>query len=451
VSQTIAQASRVRPVGDRRRINVSAERVRVLADRWAAQWKRPPTNDELAGLIRQWVREEILFREAIDRGLDQGDELVRRRLIQRMNGIARGLAERSEPSHSDLRAFYLENLDRYTVPARRSFRHVYVSTERGSGPPDVRAAELLERLPETAPDEVARLGDPFVLAHDFALVTPQDVATRFGRPFADGLFEFAPGAWQGPLRSSFGLHLVEVTEAVEEYTPSFEEAQARVLVDVDDQRQLAAEAGLVAALASEYDIVYAWDDADIVATDVGEVTQVPDLDLLGSLAVLVPRRGGAGEAPRKLPVDEAGQPDWIQLMAEIHLTESHGEIALAGGAPARAVLIEPGDPAADFDDPGYEMVAAEFAKGLRATTGAPVVEGVSGWVGFTCDAEEMAVWMIRALAAENITVRREGSTVFLPVSVSFAIEDEIIDMVVAAARARHFFEDHIRVTDHEHE
>ncbi len=63
----------------------------------------------------------------------------------------------------------------------------------------------------------------------------------------------------------------------------------------------------------------------------------------------------------------------------------------------------------------------------------------------------MAVWMIRALAAENLAVRREGSTVFMPVSASFVIEDEILDMVVAAARAMHFFEDHIRVTDHEHE
>ncbi len=437
MSQPNTQAGRVGGAEAIRHIYVNAERVRVLADRWAAQWKRPPTNDELAGLIRQWVRDEILYREAIDRGLDHGDELVRRRLIQRMNGIARGLSERTEPSYSDLRAFYLEHLDRYIVPPRRSFRHVYVSTERGNDPPDLRAAELLERLPETAPDEVARLGDPFVLAHDFALVTSQDVAARFGQAFADGLFELAPGAWHGPLRSSFGLHLVEVTDTVEKYTPSFEEVQARVLVDVDDQRKLAAEAGLVAALASEYDIEYGWEDSDLDAADVGEVTQVPDLDLLGSLAVLVPRQGGASEAPRKLPVDEAGQPAWTQLMAEIRLTESHGEIALAGGAPARAVLIEPGDPAADFDDPGYEMVAAEFAKGLRATTGAPVVEGVSGWVGFTCDAEEMAVWMIRALAAENITVRREGSTVFLPVSVSFAIEDEIIDMVVAAARARH--------------
>ena len=443
--------SRARPVGDRRCISVSAERVRVLADRWAAQWKRPPTNDELAGLIRQWVREEILYREAIDRGLDQGDELVRRRLIQKMNGIARGLAERSEPSLSDLRAFYLENVDRYTVPARRSFRHVYVSTERGNDAAEMSAAKLLERLPRTDPEEVARLGDPFVLAHDFALVTPQDVASRFGRAFADGLFELAPGAWHGPLRSSFGLHLVEVTEAVEEYTPSFEEAQARVLVDVNNQRQLAAEAGLVAALASEYDIEYAWDDADIEATDLGDVTQVPDLVLLGTLAVLVPRRGGAGEAPRKLPVDEAGHLDWIQLMAEIHLTDSHGDIALAGGAPRRAALIEPSDPAADFDDPSYAVVAAEFARGLRATTGAPVVDSTRGWVGFTCDTDEMAVWMIRALAAENITVRREGSTVFMPASVSFAIEDEILDMVVAAARAMHFFEDHIRVTDHEHE
>ena len=96
-------------------------------------------------------------------------------------------------------------------------------------------------------------------------------------------------------------------------------------------------------------------------------------------------------------------------------------------------------------------MAGEFSRGLRATTGATIVRKSPGWVGLSCDSEEMAAWIIRALAAENLTVRREGSTVYLPVAPNFRIEDEILDMVVAAATVHHFYEGHISVDDHEHE
>ena len=450
MSESTARIAPPGHVESPQRIDVGAERVRILADRWAVQWKRPPTNNELAGLIRQWVREEILYREAIDRSLDRDDELVRRRLIQKMNGIARGLAELSEPSETDVRAFYLEHVDRYEIPARRTFRQVYVSIERGEDAAQLHAFELLERILQTPPNEVSRMGDPFVLAHEFALLTEADVAARFGPAFAEAVFALGAGAWEGPIPSSFGFHLVQVSEAVEAYTPSFEEAHDRVVVDVDNQRKVAAEAGLIAALASEYEIDYAWDDGDLEAVDFDGVTQVPDLDLLGTLAVLVPRQRGAAEAARRLPLDETGRPDWGQFMDELHRTGSHGEIALAGGVPRRSTLVEPGDPGT-FDDPAYEGVAGEFSRGLRATTGATIVLKSPGWVGLTCDSEEMAAWIIRALAAENLTVRREGSTVYLPVSPSFRVEDEILDMVVAAATVHHFFEDHIRVDDHEHD
>jgi len=431
-------------------IDVSLERVRILIDRWAARWRRPPTNDELAGLIRQWIGDEILYREAIARGLDRDDELVRRRLVQKMYGIARGLSEVTRPAEADLRAFYADHPDRYVVPAQRSFRQVYVSTEQGDDAAEFRAAELLERLARTPPGEWSELGDPFVLADEFALLTAQDVTSRFGASFADELFELSAGGWAGPIRSSFGLHLVEVTSMVAASTPTFEEARERVRIDVDDQRAKAAEADLVAALASQYHIEYSWDDGDLQSQRLDGPAPIDDPDLLGTLAVLAPKQGDRHPVEAKLPRDEDGRPDWTRLMAEIHHTGAHGTIALAGGGPRRARLIEL-DGTGDSSSPGYQALAAEFARGLRATTGATIDDDRLGWVGLVCDSDDMAIWMVRALAAENITVRREGATVYLPASATYALEDEFLDMVIAAARSMHFFEDHIRVTDHEHE
>lgn len=433
-----------------RRVEVTVERVRILTDQWASRWNRPPTNEELSGLIRGWIRDEILYREALDRGMDRDDELVRRRLIQKMNGVARGLAEGSEPSETDLRSFYLEHLERYVVPARRSFGQVYVSIERGREEAELRAAELIESLPQVSPEEVSQLGDPLVLPAELTLATTQDVSSRFGPTFADSLFDLPVGGWGGPVHSSFGLHVVKVTEDVPSYTPSFEEARDKVLVDVGDQRKVAAEAGLAAALASEYEIVYAWDDADLEIPDPGDITRVPDVNLLGTLAVLTPRKAGSVDVPKRVPLDDQGQVDWRGFFDDLDLTGSHRDIALAGGDPRRDALIEPAEPRLT-SGPAYDALTDELARGLRETTKTPVFVGPAGWIGITCESEPMAGWVIRALAAENIAVRREGSTVFLPVSADFTVESEILDMVLAAASALHFFEDHIRVYDHEHE
>ena len=431
-------------------ITVGAERVQILTDQWTARWKRPPTNIELTGLIRQWVADEILYREAISRGLDRDDELVRRRLIQKMYGIARGLAELTEPSEDELRAFYLGHPERYVVPARRSFRQVYIKAELGDGNAANRATTVLAELSTEGGARASQLGDPFVLAHEFALLSSQEVSARFGPAFADRLFELAPGEWRGPLRSAFGLHLVEVTTAAAEYAPTFEEARDRVRIDLSDERSRAAEGGLVASVATEYDVVYDWEDEDLEEPEVGDIEADADPTLLGTLAVLAPRRGQSTVERGRIPLDSAGHPDWPQVVSEVHHTGSHGDIALAGGSPRRATLIEPRS-VGSVEDPAYRALAAEFSRGLRLTTGARVVDGTAGWVGFTCDTEAKAIWMVRALAAENLTVRREGMNVLLPMSASFALEDEILDMVLATAHVHHFFEDHIRVDDHEHE
>jgi len=433
-----------------RRLEVTVERVRILSDQWAARWKRPPTNEELAGLIRGWVGDEILYREALERGLDRDDELVRRRLIQKMNGLARGLAESLQAKEGDLRAFFERHRNRYEIPARRSFNQVYVSLTDGAEEAEMRAARLLDLLPTMPSAEVASQGDPMVLPSEYSLVTIQEVASRFGPSFADTVFEIPIGGWTGPISSSFGLHLVKVIEEAPSHAPSFEEARERLLIDVGDQRKVAAESELAAALVSQYEIVYAWDDEDLEVPNVLDMPQVPDLDLLATLAVLAPRHGGKGDVQMRIPVDDSGQVDWKRLLQDIHRTGSHNEIALAGGTPRRKSLIEPRT-GADAAKPGYVQVASELAKGLNLASSASVVEGTPGWLGLSCGSDDMAAWILRALAAENITVRREGTTVFVPVASGFSLENEIVDIVLAVASVFHFFDDHIRVDDHEHE
>lgn len=125
-------------------------------------------------------------------------------------------------------------------------------------------------------------------------------------------------------------------------------------------------------------------------------------------------------------------------------------IALAGGTPRRKSLIESGT-GVDVGKPKYTQVARELARGLTLTSNASIVEGVPGWLGLSCSSDDMAAWILRALAAENITVRREGTTVFVPVASQFTLENEIVDIVLAVASALHFFEDHIQVDDYKQE
>jgi hypothetical protein len=94
---------------------------------------------------------------------------------------------------------------------------------------------VLAELSTEGGTRASQLGNPFILSHEFALLTSQEVSARFGPAFADRLFELAPGEWRGPLRSAFGLHLVEVTTAAAEYAPTFEDLAARGIEALSQQ------------------------------------------------------------------------------------------------------------------------------------------------------------------------------------------------------------------------
>lgn len=209
--------------GPDRRIVVGDADVDRIAAQWQAQMGRAPTSGELASLIDRFIREEVYFREALARGLDEGDIIVRRRMVQKLEFLLATASDAALPDDEVLLNHYRAQPQRYRQPRRISFRHRYFSDARRA---DARADAQAARGDPDAD------GDPFMLQRAYAERSLDDIADLFGAAFADELARAQPGdAWIGPLRSSFGWHLVRVEAVVEASVPPFAEVRRQVLDD----------------------------------------------------------------------------------------------------------------------------------------------------------------------------------------------------------------------------
>ena len=69
---------------DERLIYISEEEVYSLLNTWALQVGRNPNPDEAKAVIDNLIEEEILYREALRLGLDANDQIIKRRLAQKL-------------------------------------------------------------------------------------------------------------------------------------------------------------------------------------------------------------------------------------------------------------------------------------------------------------------------------------------------------------------------------
>ena len=70
------------------KITVTSSEIDWLVESWQKRWNRPPTDAERQGLLDQYVRETILYREALAMGLDKYDVIIRRRMSQKLEFLA---------------------------------------------------------------------------------------------------------------------------------------------------------------------------------------------------------------------------------------------------------------------------------------------------------------------------------------------------------------------------
>jgi hypothetical protein len=217
------------------KILVSTADIERLSAAWSKKWNRPPTETELKGLIDSYIKEEVYYREALALGLDQNDTILRRRLMQKMEFLSNDLAELNQPDEAALNKYFLENQEKYELPARVSFTHIYFSLDKRGAKVARDAKSVLSGLNALRAPE---LGDSFMMQYDFVQETPFEVARLFGQGFADQLLKSEINTWQGPIESGYGLHLVRISEKVDSRMPELASVIDKVRTDwMFEQRQ----------------------------------------------------------------------------------------------------------------------------------------------------------------------------------------------------------------------
>lgn len=240
------------------RIVVTPAHVAQLSRSYALQYGEAPSPDLLEQLIRDDINDEMLFRQGLALKLDQNDEIVRRRIVQKEQFLLQNLNAPAEPTEAELAAYYAAHRGRYLVPSRASFSHIFFGV--GSGD-DVQAKAgalaVLARVPPGV-TRAPQLGDPFPDLYDFSAFDQQQVERLFGHTdFASAVFTAPPGRWVGPFRSAYGWHLLRVTTRDAPIQPSLTEVRDRVRTDYFQDMQDKANIAAFGRLSRRFTVVRA--------------------------------------------------------------------------------------------------------------------------------------------------------------------------------------------------
>lgn len=239
------------------RVHVDSARINGFISEWESRWNRPPTRDEIDGLIQSYIKEDVLYRQAVAMGLNEDDPITRRRMAQKLEFLTSDLAMMVQPADGELEKYFNENSERYRAPDRMTFSQVFFNPDTRGNKTLEDAGEALAKLQAAGvpTEESMQLGDGFMLQRDFVSVTGMEAARQMGSGFVEAVVQLEPGAWHGPVLSGYGVHLVYLYSYEKSAAPVFEDVQAAVLENWQQEQREKFNADFLENLKTRYEIV----------------------------------------------------------------------------------------------------------------------------------------------------------------------------------------------------
>jgi len=234
------------------RIDVTDIQVQRLGELWRAQTGAPPSPQQMRGLIEDWIKEEIFYREALRLRLDEDDTIVRRRLVQKLNFLTEDTANNEIPDYRSKLAYYQSHIEDYRIPPAYSFSHIYFNASKPDSASKV--SQVLDAL--SRGESWRELGDPFMLNLSYAERPYTEIVSLFGRAFAGAVRSLALNEWTGPVPSAYGLHIVRLEARKDAVVQDYETVQDQVRDDYIQSRLEASQKAYYEKLRSKYQINY---------------------------------------------------------------------------------------------------------------------------------------------------------------------------------------------------
>lgn len=250
-----------------RSIVVNKSKVEWMQGSWEKRWNRLPTQEELDGVIEQYVKETILYNEAIKMGLDKDDGVIRRRLAQKVEFLAKDLVVYNPPSEEDLKKYYDGHQDKYTPDATYTFMQIYFNPDKRENTTldDANKAKEILNKERSNTQDLTRFGDNFMVDSYFEANSELQIRKNFGTGFTQSLLKLEPGKWHGTILSGYGVHLVYLKEIVTPPATPFSQIKDVVTQDWTSERRKNLNEEFYAALKETYDIVVEDENIPVLA------------------------------------------------------------------------------------------------------------------------------------------------------------------------------------------
>jgi PPIC-type PPIASE domain len=238
------------------RIVITQGQITSVIVGFSRTWQRPPTREELEGLIRDRVREEVYYREALAMGLDRDDAIIRRRLQQKLEFVTNDVAAVAEPTDVELTEYLKTHPESFRADRQLTFSQVYLDPSKHGDHLAQDAGQLLIQLQRQGRDvDLSSLGDPFLLEHRFEAASATEITKQFGDRFVMKLGDIPVGEWFGPVESGYGTHLVFVEERTKGRLPELAEVRDAVRREWTNARRLESNEKFFQNLVKHYEVV----------------------------------------------------------------------------------------------------------------------------------------------------------------------------------------------------
>ena len=220
-------------------------------------WQRPPAREELDGLIRDRLREEVYYREAMAMGLDRGDPVIRRRLQQKLQFVTDDVAAPAGPTDAELSEYLKTHAKVFRLDEKFTFSQVYLDPAKHGDGLAQDADRLLTQLQQQRSSDLdlTSLGDTFLLEHRFEGSPTTEIAKQFGDKFVAKLANVPIGQWFGPVESGYGMHLVFVEKRSDRRLPELAEVRDSVRREWTNAHRLESNEKFFQSLLKHYQVV----------------------------------------------------------------------------------------------------------------------------------------------------------------------------------------------------
>jgi hypothetical protein len=245
-------------IGDRvaspsNEIVISPSEMQRAIDIFRETHMRPPTQDELAGLVEDQIHTEVYYREGIALGLDRDDEIIRRRVVQKLEFMTQDTAGQTAPSDAELQRYLDSHPEDFGGETQLVFSQIYLDPERHGAAIEQDAARLLTQL--NSGDGRLNYGidsDLLPIPNDFEATPLHVIGSTFGSDFAQAIAPLKPGQWAGPIRSGYGLHLVLVRERRDATPPLLAQVHDAVLREWQSAQRVKANQDAYQQMRTKY-------------------------------------------------------------------------------------------------------------------------------------------------------------------------------------------------------